>query len=89
MTIKVIKVVDKKELQQSIEDFSQRFELGWIVDGRCVSELLSELEDAINRDNDVDASFEPQALARDKNGNTIHLTFNNLRGIVLETEEVV
>ena len=80
-TIKIIQMDNEKELEASVQEFSDKYDLGWIVDNRCVQAILSDLQDAINEQGSDDAEIEPAPLKRDANGHVITLSLANLRGL--------
>ena len=87
--MKHIKVSNEKALHASIGEFSTKYNLKWIVDGRCVGAILEELEEEINLHDDVDAEIEPQAFAKFPNGHVLKLGLSDLKGVeVVEEKEV-
>ena len=71
-----IEITDKKALLDSVEQFCQKNQLDWIVDDRCVGELLSELETAAES---YAGGFEDAYVDCDNRSTSLRLS--DLRGV--------
>ena len=89
MTIKVLQVINAKALDNSIGEFSKKYNLGWVDLEAAANEVLGELEAAINNnDGDLDTHIEPQVGARDERGYVVMLSLDDLAGVEVGTEEI-
>ena len=87
MKHKTITIKDAAALGASVEGFSNLYKLNWIVDGRCVNEILSQIEDSINN-GDEHGVIEPQAHAKNLRGGVLTMELADLQGVVLEEVEL-